>query len=268
MVVLDLLVGGAIVFRSRRSRTLPLPMSTAQPVPVRPRRVILWDIDGTLMSAGPIGRDAFFAGASHALGREVRDDGSVQMSGKTDPLIALEILERVGVHGRDARAALSGVLEGLTTNLSDGSERIPREGRLHAGVAEVLAKLHAEPDVVQTVVSGNLGVNARIKVGAFGLERFLDLEVGAYGSDDPDRDRLVPIALERVRERYGHAPAPGEAWVVGDTARDLACARAAGARCLLVATGRIPFGDLEPLGADGVRTDLSDAAAVAALLSA
>jgi phosphoglycolate phosphatase-like HAD superfamily hydrolase len=56
--------------------------------------------------------------------------------------------------------------------------------------------------------------------------------------------------------------------VVGDTARDLACARAAGARCLLVATGRIPFGDLEPLGADGVRTDLSDVEAVAALLSA
>ena len=73
--------------------------------------------------------------------------------------------------------------------------------------------------------------------------------------------------MERVRERYGHAPAPGETWVVGDTARDLACARAAGARCLLVATGRIAFHDLEPLGADGVRTDLSDAAAVAELLA-
>jgi phosphoglycolate phosphatase len=256
------------VFRSRRSRTLPLPMSIAEPVPVRPRRVILWDVDGTLMSAGPIGRDAFFAGASEALGREVRDDGSVQMSGKTDPLIALEIIERAGVHGDEARAALPDVLEGLTRNLAGGSARIPVEGRLHAGVADVLAALHDEPDVVQTVVSGNLGVNARIKVGAFGLERFLDLDVGAYGSDDSDRDRLVPIALDRVRERYGHAPAPGETWVVGDTARDLACARAAGARCLLVATGRIPFGDLEPLGADGVRTDLSDARAVAALLSA
>ncbi|HEY7282303.1 MAG TPA: hypothetical protein VID47_11990, partial [Actinomycetota bacterium] len=163
-------------------------MSIVEPVPARPRRVILWDVDGTLMSAGPIGRDAFFAGASEALGRELRDDGSVQMSGKTDPLIAMEILEHAGLHGDDARAVLPDVLEGLTRNLDRGAGRIPREGQLHAGVGEVLARLDAEPDVVQTVVSGNLGVNARIKVGAFGLERFLDMEVGAYGSDDSDRD--------------------------------------------------------------------------------
>jgi phosphoglycolate phosphatase-like HAD superfamily hydrolase len=242
-------------------------MSSAEMVPVRPRRVILWDVDGTLLSAGPIGRGAFFAGAAEALGREVVDDGAVQMSGKTDPLIALEILEAAGVHGDEARAALPAVLEGLTKHLAAGRERIAAEGRLHDGVAEVLERLDAVPDVVQTVVSGNLAVNARIKVAAFGLERFLDLGVGAYGSDDADRDLLVPIAMRRVRERYSHAPAPGETWVVGDTARDLACARAAGARCLLVATGRIAFRDLEPLGADGVRTDLSDANAVASLLS-
>lgn len=242
-------------------------MATASALPVRPRRVVLWDVDGTLLSAGPIGRGAFFAGASDALGREVPDDGSVRMSGKTDPLIALEILESAGVRGGEARAALPAVLEGLARVLERERDRIPAEGRLHDGVAEVLARLDAEPDVVQTVVSGNLAVNARIKVAAFGLERFLDLDVGAYGSDDPERDRLVPIALERVRERYGHAPAPGEAWVVGDTARDLACARAAGARCLLVATGRIAFHDLEPLGADGVRTDLSDVEGVAKLLA-
>ena len=233
---------------------------------MRPRRVILWDVDGTLMSAGPIGREAFFAAATEVLGREVADDEAVQMSGKTDPLIALEILEHAGVTGDEARRALPDVLAGLARNLSENTARIGAEGRVHEGVAEVLERLDAEPDVVQTVVSGNLAVNARTKVAAFGLEKFLDLEVGAYGSDDADRDRLVPIALERVRERYGHAPAPGEAWVVGDTARDLACARAAGARCLLVATGRIAFHDLEPLGADGVRTDLSDAAAVASLL--
>ena len=234
---------------------------------MRPRRVILWDVDGTLLSAGPIGRGAFFAAATEVLGRDVPDDGAVQMSGKTDPQIALEILEHVGVVGEEAERLLPDVLAGLARNLTEGSARIRAEGRLHEGVAEVLRRLHAEADVVQTVLSGNLAVNARTKVAAFGLERFLDLEVGAYGSDDADRDRLVPIAIERVRERYGHAPAPGETWVVGDTARDLACARAAGARCLLVATGRIAFHDLEPLGADGVRTDLSDAAAVAELLA-
>jgi phosphoglycolate phosphatase len=242
-------------------------MAIAERVPVRPRRVVLWDVDGTLMSAGPIGRDAFFAAASEALGRDVGDDGSVQMSGKTDPMIALEILAKAGLGEEDARRLLAGVLEGLARNLTEGMHRIGTEGRVHPGVAEVLHRLDAEPDVVQTVVSGNLAVNARTKVSAFGLERFLDLEVGAYGSDDPDRDRLVPIALQRVHERYGHAPAPGETWVVGDTARDLACARAAGARCLLVATGRIALGKLEPLGADGTLADLSDTAAVASLLT-
>jgi phosphoglycolate phosphatase-like HAD superfamily hydrolase len=242
-------------------------MAIAERVPVRPRRVVLWDVDGTLMSAGPIGRDAFFVAASEALGRDVGDDGSVQMSGKTDPMIALEILAGAGVGAGDARRLLAGVLEGLARNLTEGMHRIVTEGRVHPGVAGVLERLDGEPDVVQTVVSGNLAVNARTKVAAFGLERFLDLEVGAYGSDDADRDRLVPIALRRVHERYGHAPAPGETWVVGDTARDLACARAAGARCLLVATGRIALGELEPLGADGALADLSDTGAVALLLT-
>jgi phosphoglycolate phosphatase-like HAD superfamily hydrolase len=242
-------------------------MAAAEPVPVRPRRLVLWDVDGTLMSAGPIGRDAFFAAATEVLGRSVDDDGSVQMSGKTDPMIALEILAGAGVSDDEARDVLEDVLAGLARNLTEGMDRIRREGRVHPGVAEVLERLHAEPDVVQSVVSGNLGVNARTKVSAFGLERFLDLDVGAYGSDHADRDRLVPIAQERVRERYGHVPAPGETWVVGDTGRDLACARAAGARCLLVATGRITFGELEPLGADGALSDLSDVEAVAALLT-
>src|SRR6266542_880346 len=224
-------------------------MSIAEREPVRPRRLILWDVDGTLLSAGPIGREAFYAAAGEVLGRDLGDlvaveaaGLAVQMSGKTDPLIALEILERAGLPEREARRLLPDVLAALE-------------------------RLHAEPDVVQTVLTGNLAVNARAKVEAFGLERFLDLDVGAYGSDEAHRDRLVPVARVRVRERYGHAPDPAATWVVGDTALDLACARAGGARCLLVATGRIELRELEPLDADGVVADLSDAESVAALLA-
>jgi phosphoglycolate phosphatase-like HAD superfamily hydrolase len=72
------------------------------------------------------------------------------------------------------------------------------------------------------------------------------------------------VAVDRVVERYGRTP--GTTWVIGDTARDLACAQAGGARCLLVATGRIPIAHLEPLGADGALADLSDTEAVATLL--
>ncbi len=249
-------------------------MSIAEREPVRPRRLILWDVDGTLLSAGPIGREAFYAAAGEVLGRDLGDlvaveaaGLAVQMSGKTDPLIALEILERAGLPEREARRLLPDVLAALARHLTAGMRRIRAQGHIHPGVTAVLERLHAEPDVVQTVLTGNLAVNARAKVEAFGLERFLDLDVGAYGSDEAHRDRLVPVARVRVRERYGHAPDPAATWVVGDTALDLACARAGGARCLLVATGRIELRELEPLDADGVVADLSDAESVAALLA-
>src|SRR6266542_2777607 len=213
-------------------------MSIAEREPVRPRRLILWDVDGTLLSAGPIGREAFYAAAGEVLGRDLGDlvaveaaGLAVQMSGKTDPLIALEILERAGLPEREARRLLPDVLAALARHLTAGMRRIRAQGE------------------------------------AFGLERFLDLDVGAYGSDEAHRDRLVPVARVRVRERYGHAPDPAATWVVGDTALDLACARAGGARCLLVATGRIELRELEPLDADGVVADLSDAESVAALLA-
>jgi len=227
------------------------------------RQLVLWDVDGTLLSAGAIGREAFYDGVAEVLRREVGDLG-VEMSGKTDPLIALEILERLGIRSNDARRLLPDVLAALASHLSDGRDRIGSEGRVHPGVRGLLERLAGEDGVVQSVLTGNLAVNARTKVKAFGLERFLDLDVGAYGSDHTDRDQLVPVAVGRVRERYGRSPA--STWVIGDTARDLACARAGGARCLLVATGRIPFGDLEALAADGVLADLADTDAVAGVL--
>jgi len=230
-------------------------------VPIR--RLILWDVDGTLLSAGPTGRDAFFAAAGAVLGREVPDSG-VQMSGKTDPLIALEILEREGLGSATAGELLPDVLAALAEHVAAGSDRIAMQGRVHPGVLELLERLHARAEVVQSVLTGNLAVNTRVKVSAFGLERFLDLDVGAFGSDHQERDLLVPVAVDRVRERYGSTPAA--TWVIGDTARDLACARAGGARCLLVATGRIPFDDLHDIGADAVLPDLSYTDAVLDIL--
>ncbi|MBW3575836.1 MAG: HAD hydrolase-like protein, partial [Actinobacteria bacterium] len=109
-------------------------------------------------------------------------------------------------------------------------------------------------------------VNAATKLAALGLDRWLDLESGAYGSDDPDRPALVPVALRRAAERRGWTLSPEDVWVVGDTPRDLECARAGGARCALVATGHTTQDDLYGLGADAVFDDLSDVEAVVKLL--
>lgn len=124
-------------------------------------------------------------------------------------------------------------------------------------VPAVLAGLAAR-GWLQGVVTGNVRATARTKVTALGLAPHLDLEAAAYGDDGPTRDALVPVALQRAGRRAQ------DAWVVGDTPHDLACARAGGVRCLLVATGSHPYDELCTLGADAVLPDLRDALAVLA----
>jgi phosphoglycolate phosphatase len=229
------------------------------------RRLVLWDIDGTLLTGGPVAREVFESAVAGVLARPPGDHG-VRMSGKTDPQIALEILDAAGVPREEALRVLPQVLQALEEGLAEGLERIRTEGRVHPGVQEVLERLHATPGVLQSLLTGNLLANARVKVRAFGLDRFLDIEVGAYGSDHHDREELVPFALRRVERRHGSSLEPGDAWIVGDTPRDLACARAGGARCLLVGTGRHPYEELRDLPADAVLPDLSDAGRVIDLL--
>lgn len=231
------------------------------------RRLILWDIDGTLLHGGPLAREVFDAAVGGAVGRDPRGH-RVPMSGRTDPQIALDIMARAGVSAEEARRLLPEVLDRLARGLEEGIDRIRREGHVHPGVRELLERLHADPGVVQSVLTGNLRRGARAKVRAFGLDRFLDLDVGSYGSDHHDRDRLVAVSLAKVERRHRWRPGGRDVWVIGDTPRDLASARAGGARCLLVATGRIPLSQLEGLGADCVLADLSDSGRVADLLLA
>jgi phosphoglycolate phosphatase len=220
------------------------------------RRLILWDIDGTLVSGGRVTRRAFDLAIASALGREPGEHG-VSFGGKTDPQIALEILSALAVSADDARGHLPGVMQALEREMGAAAELLRREGEVLPGVRPILERLHGLLDVLQTVLTGNVEANARLKVGAFGLDQFLDLEVGVYGSDGEDRTTFVPIALEKAASRRGPRLPPEAVWVVGDTARDLACARAGGARCLLVATGPVGYEELAPLGADAVLEDLS-----------
>lgn len=221
------------------------------------QRLILWDIDGTLVHAGPAAREAFDLAVASVLERELPEHG-ISMSGKTDPQIAMEIMAALAVEDEAARRHLPAVLEGLTRELEGAAETIREKGYVHPGVKELLRRLHKRRGVVQSVLTGNLAANAAMKVAAFGLERWLDLEIGAYGSDDQDRTRLVPIAILKAARRYGQMFRPEDVWIVGDTPRDLECARAGGARCLLVGTGRYPFDELINEDADAVLPDLSD----------
>ena len=230
-----------------------------------PPRLILWDVDGTLVWTGPATRLAFERAVASVIGRAV-DGRLVSFGGKTDPQIALEILAAMAVSGHDARDHLAGVLSALEREMEAAADDLRRGGRVLPGVREILGRLHDRPGITSSVLTGNVATNARLKIGAFGLDRYLDLEVAAFGSDHEDRERLVPIAVRKLADVRGVMVRPADVWVVGDTGRDLACARAAGARCLLVATGMIPLEELLPLGADATFADLSDVARVERLL--
>ena len=228
-----------------------------------PSRLVLWDVDGTLLRAGEVASAAFTRAVEAIVGRPLRH--RVRMSGKTDPQIVGELLAEAGVP--DPERHVTAILARLQDELRGAGPVIAVRGEVLPGVRELLPALHADPRFLQTLLTGNLAPNARVKVGAFGLERWLDLEVGAYGSDDGDRRRLVPVALERVARLRGRRFEPAEVWVVGDSDNDLACARAAGARCLLVSTGRATREELLPLGADATLDDLSDVPGVIAFLA-
>jgi phosphoglycolate phosphatase len=231
------------------------------------RRLILWDVDGTLVRVGPASLTAFDAAVRAVVGRNPGPHG-VQFSGKTDPQIALEILAAMALSDSEATHHLPGVLRALEETLRDTVGAMRRGGQMVPGVREVLSRLAADPSVLQTVVSGNIESNARLKLQVFGLDRWFDFETGAYGSDHHDRDELVPIVLDKLERTRGYRPDPADIWVVGDTPRDLACARAGGTRCLLVATGWTPLEELRDAGADAVFPNLSDTDAVVRVLTA
>lgn len=217
-------------------------------------QLVLWDIDGTLVHAGNVAGDVFDQTIERLTG--MRPPERVRMSGKTDPQITREYLEMMDVD--DVERSLKQILTALPSDLEGQQGLIREQGRVLPGVLDALDALDALEEVEQTLLTGNLEANARIKLRAFDLERRFDFAIGAYGSDHHDRRRLVPIALERVLRIRHRVIAPEQVLVVGDSANDLACARAGGARCLLVATGRSSFDELSQLEPDYVMTDLKD----------
>jgi phosphoglycolate phosphatase len=216
--------------------------------------LVLWDVDGTLVYTAGHGRYAFQEAFEAVVGRAPEP---VEFAGRTDHQIALTMLG-------GERDRLPRVLEELAGALEARKDAMRAEGYAYPGVAEVLEALHARDDVVQSLLTGNIETNAAVKVSAFGLERWLDFDVGAYGSDPhEERSELVAVARERAAAKYGQTTG---AVLVGDTPLDVRAAQEAGARAVAVATG---FADREALrgaGPDAFLDELTDtAAAVAAI---
>jgi phosphoglycolate phosphatase-like HAD superfamily hydrolase len=216
------------------------------PVPVR--LVWLFDIDGTLLLTDGAAREAFAFAVRESLG--VEDDlRDIPFAGRTDPLILDDILRKHGRTFGDGEASRfwATIYARMETLLTPG------RGRLLPGVGELLAAVDREPGWVPALLTGNTAGMARIKLGHFGIaERFA---FGAFGDEAADRNALARLAVARAAERYGVPPA--RCIVVGDTEHDIACARAAGARVVAVATGIRDGAVLAAHGPDLLLDDLS-----------
>jgi phosphoglycolate phosphatase len=218
--------------------------------------LVLWDIDGTLVRTAGHGRHAFEEAFRAVVGREPEP---VDYAGRTDRQI-VEIM----LGGRPGDAPR--ILEELAGALRQRKEVMAAEGYAYPGVPEVLEALHRRNDVIQSLLTGNIQANAVVKLSAFGLERWLDFDVGAYGSDPHDeRSDLVAVARERAAAKYGE---PTGAVLVGDTPLDVRAARDAGARAVAVATGFAEREALRASGPDAFLDDLTDTAAAIAAITA
>lgn len=122
------------------------------------------------------------------------------------------------------------------------------------------------PGVIQSVLTGNIMPNALVKLSTFGLDRWLDLNVGAFGEDRRVRADLVPVAQSRAAERYGFDAGRSVTVLIGDTRLDVRAGLDGGARVVGVATGVATTDELKDAGADAVLADLSDVAGLLAAL--
>ena len=225
--------------------------------------LILWDIDGTLVrgKGGRVSVTAFTRALQQASQLEAELVYPKNVAGKTDSQIALETLAAASLVDDAAATVVASFGVAYLAELELVREQLLEDLLVLPGVPELLQRLR-QLGVTQSLLTGNLEPIARLKLGLAGLDGYVDFELGAYGSDHTDRTCLVPIARERVRQKLGYAPRPSDIVIVGDTPRDIECARAGGAHVVAVTTGTFSRGQLESHQPDTVLDDLSDTDAV------
>lgn len=213
-------------------------------------RFVLFDIDQTLIDAKGAGARALACALNEVCGEKCTIQG-LEMAGKTDLQIMREALSMGGLASEDG--LLLAVSRSYIHHLR--REMASCKGHLMPGVKELLPRLREQEGVYLGLLTGNLEEGARLKLGPFGLNEFFPL--GAFGGDREDRNQLLPVAVERLKVQRGIRIQFRECVVIGDTPRDVVCARVHGSPCIGVGTGRYSVADLRSAGADLAVEDLS-----------
>ena len=221
--------------------------------------LLLFDIDGTLLDSGGAGLDALVAATAELYPEQVASAGRPEfdLAGSTDSGIAMQIFATLGIDDSPAeRSRFYGCYLGhLKRNLG----RPGCSGTLLAGVRELLqsvATLPGERPVLVGLLTGNIAAGARVKTEYYGLGGYFGF--GAYGDDHHARARLGPVAVRRAGSLVGCDLRGAPTTVVGDTPKDIRCARAMGARAVAVATGRPSGEELAQHQPDALLPDFTD----------
>lgn len=213
--------------------------------------LLLFDIDGTLVTVDDTGRAALTQALSDELGRPITTEG-ITFSGRTDPDIFRSVLAH---NGHEATTeALQAALDAYVAAAQEAIQ--PSHVRLLPGVGDLLSALADRDDVYLALVTGNVEPIAYHKLAAVGLADYFEL--GAFGSDHEDRAALPPLAVRRAERLLGRSFPAERVFVIGDTDRDVACARAAGVRSVAVCTGGASRSALVESRPDLLLDDLRD----------
>ncbi|MEU8613149.1 HAD family hydrolase [Actinoplanes sp. NPDC048791] len=223
------------------------------------KRLIMWDIDYTLLRGGGVAARAWKAAFTGLTGVAWR--ATPNFGGRTDLDICAEVFATHGVTDCTPERFFARYVEEVHVSRHEFAE----QGALMPGVRAVLDELGSRPDVVQTLVTGNVPQVAAAKIAAFALTGAFDAEIGGYGTDDSVRATLVRRCLERAEAKYGERFRPV---VIGDTANDVSAALANDALAVGVATGSTSMAELVLAGAHAVLPDLSDVDAAVAVITA
>ncbi|WP_165498492.1 HAD family hydrolase [Streptomonospora litoralis] len=228
------------------------------------KRLVLWDIDKTLIDVDGLGAEIFAAAFAEFSG--LAEHTRTHAPGRTEWQWFHETQLANGL--KPTESCFPRFLGIQDTMFEARRTEFAQRGRVLPGVPEILRHCADDPDTVSSLLTGNTRRNAERKLAAFGLDRFVDLSIGAYGDDHMDRPELVRIARERVQESTGTAFTADTTVLVGDSANDVLAALHGGARIVAVATGLVPTDGLRAAGAEVVLDDLSDTDAVLAELLA
>jgi len=218
--------------------------------------LLLWDIDGTLVSMDRAGERALLAAIRELYQRDLGVELPVDLRGRTDTSIMRDLLAFLGLPGglEEEQRFRKAYLSHMPRTMPAGNARVL------AGIREALDAVHAHPEIHQALLTGNLKEGAKLKLSYLGLWDYF--EFGAFADDSHIRDELGPFALARAEEKLGIKFPPDRVYIIGDTPHDIACGKAIGAKTIAVATGAFSVEELAALSPTHTFADLSDTQAL------